>query len=318
MSHINSSRAIFATLAYYDLLNRPLTATEIFKYLAAGSGPTKFFPVLTQLQENSRSSNIFSRREGLYFLTGRSRLVGEREKRLKIAHWKWSLLLRLIKFLALAPFVRLIAVTGSLSADNPEKSSDWDLLIIVKKNRLWTARLILTMLAGLLGRRRHDRLTCDRFCLNCYLTDQKLTILPTIKPHDFHSAQEYGRLIPVLEIAKGAYEKFVQDNASWLHQFLEVYPWPAGPGPKNIKPPRWVNTGRRSLELLFSGPPGNWLEKKLGQWQIKRIRSKTQNQPTDQVFISDSCLMFHPRSKSFRLMNRFEQRLADFQKNYQL
>ncbi|MDD2730780.1 MAG: hypothetical protein PHW33_01505 [Candidatus Portnoybacteria bacterium] len=316
MSRINLSQAIFATLAYYDLLNRPLTSTEIFKYLMAGSGSKEFLPVLTQLQKDSRSSNVFNQNEGLYFLAGHSCLVGKREKRAKIAQKKWRLLLRSAKFLALTPFIRLIAVTGSLSADNPETSSDWDLLVVTKKNRLWTARLMLTALTGLLGRRRHGQLTRDRFCLNCYLTDKKLTILPTAKLRDFHAAQEYGRLIPIMETAKGIYEKFTQDNALWLEQFLENYPWPAGPSPKNLKPPRLFNACRRCLEILLSGPPGNWLEKKLSQWQIKRVRAKSQHQPADQVFISDACLMFHPQSKSFRIMKAFEQRLAEFLINH--
>ncbi len=313
MSKLNQIKPILATLVYYDILNRPLTSVEIFKYLAAGANQKRFFSLLAELEEEVKN-NFFCQKTGLFFLKNRENLIQEREKRLKISQQKWSWLLKSAKILTLAPFIRLIAVTGSMSADNPQKNSDWDLLIVVKKNHLWTSRLAITFLCELLRKRRHKQLTNNRFCLNCYLTDQEMTITPIMKKHDFHAAQEYGRLVPVLEIEKGIYEKFIQANKDWLNQFLETFPWPYQFGSKTIKPQKILNIIRQLIELLLSGAFGQWLEKKLKKWQIKRILAKKRDDSRDQLFISDSCLMFHPQSKSFGILKIFNQNLAKFEK----
>jgi len=53
------------------------------------------------------------------------------------------------------------------------------------------------------------------------------------------------------------------------------------------------------------------IEKKLGDWQTKRIKAKTKNEPTDQIFCSNSCLMFHPQSKSYSLMEKYDKRMQE-------
>lgn len=307
---INFHKAILAPLVYYDLLEHPLTALEIFKYLRADGPEISFFGVRQQLKE---TANI-SRQNGLYFLSGRQELIATRQKRLKIAQLKWKKLKKIGKLLALSPWLRLVAATGSLTSYNTKKQSDFDLLIILRKNRLWLGRLLLTGLVGLLGQRRHGELTQDRICLNCYLTEEKVEITPDIKPRDWHAAQEYGRLTLLLEIQPGLYKKFTQSNL-WLADFLKNYPWPNATGAKKIPPALFFSFWRQILERLLNGRIGDKLEQLSGQWQKKRIQEKRPQENSlegDQVFISDWCLMFHPQSKSDKLMKEFNQRMSNF------
>lgn len=303
-------KAIIIPIIYYDLLDRPLTALEIFKYLPALKPEVSFFEIQQTLANSDWLKKHLTASHGLYFLTGRDKLINLRSERLKLASLKWKKLRGLIKKLTLVPFLRLVAITGSLTAHNTQPDSDFDLLVVAQNNRLWLARTFLTGLTGLLGIRRHHAITRDRLCLNCYLTQDGLEIKEEAKPRDWHSAQEYGRLTPVLEIERGLYQKFSAQN-SWLKEFLSSYPWPNFVGAKKIKPSRLLSLARRVIEWALNGSIGKRLEETLGQWQSRRIRQKNENQPADQIYISPTCLIFHPHSKSYELMQLFNKQLAN-------
>ena len=304
----NLEKSIFVTLVYYDLLNRPLTALEIYKYLPALIGEVSFFEFKRTLENSLVLKKYLRSRFGLYFLNQRQDLISQREKRLKLAQLKWKKLIKSVRQLTFVPFLRLIAATGSLTAYNTRSQSDFDLLIVIREGRLWLTRALVTALTALLGVRRHGPLTQNRICLNCYLTENQLEIKTEAKPRDYHSVQEYGRLTPILEIKPGLYQQFCQAN-QWLKGFLNFYPWPNEKNAKRIKPNRLANLIRRFLEWLLAGKIGEGLEKALGQWQTSRINRKPGFAPADQIFISSSCLMFHPQSKSYELMKLFHQRM---------
>lgn len=309
-----TEKAVISTLIYYDLLDKPLTSLETYKYLFAAGERLSFSDFKRLLAQSTGIPKIIGAENGLYFLNGRTDLLDQREDRLKSSQLKWKRLKKIAGILSLAPFVRLIAVTGSMTAHNTRPESDFDLLIVSAKNRLWITRLAITAIAALIGQRRHGNLTRDRVCLNCYLDEERLEIKPEFKPHDLHSAQEYGRLTPLLEIESGLYQKFVSAN-SWLAQFLEIYPWPNFVNDKEISSPKIFSALRRLGEWLLNGRLGDWAEKRLGQWQTRRILKKTEYKPYDQVFVDSRCLMFHPQSKSYGLMNEFDRRFSKYELN---
>jgi hypothetical protein len=308
----NFNKSLLSPLIYYDLLDRPLTALEAYKYQPKNSESlTLSFAQFRKILRNYSSlKNQLAEKNGLYFLMNRSEISETRSSRLKIAQLKWKKLRVISNYLALVPFLKLISVTGSLTSYNTKKQSDFDLLVIIQKNRLWLGRLLLTGLVGALGRRRHNQLTQDRVCLNCYLTEENLEITTEAKPRDWHSAQEYGRLTPVLENKKGIYANFIKANA-WLANFLKNYPWPNNVNAKKTEPNIILNFIRKVFERFLGGKAGDWLEKTTGRWQRKRIRKKRQNEQSDvdQVFVSNDCLMFHPQSKSDRLMREFNLKM---------
>ena len=285
-----------------------MTEIEIFKYCQKHSFNTSFFETRQIIKNSSALNSVLEPVLGLFLLKNRQAIINIRQKRLKIAQVKWKKLKKLAKYLTLVPFLQLAAATGSLTAYNTHPLSDFDLLIVAQKNRLWLTRILLTGLVGFLGKRRHGQKTKNRICLNCYLTQDHLEIEDKEKPHDFHSAQEYGRLTPILEISKDPYQKFINANL-WLTGFLQNYPWSNNQTAKKIKVVCFFKKIRGFFEWLLSNQIGDWLERKTGQWQTKRIQQKKENQPPDQVYVSDQCLMFHPQSKSYKLMKQFGLRM---------
>lgn len=302
----DTKETVLASLVYYDLLDRPLTALEIFKYLQAPGPEISFFG----LRESLKNSRLIGQRHGLYFLPGRQAVLKIRQKRLKLSQLKWKKLKAAGRYLPLAPFLRLVAITGSLTAYNSKEASDFDLLIVIKKNRLWLGRLLLTGLISTLGQRRHGEFTRNRLCLNCYLTEENLEIAANAKPRDWHAVQEYGRLTPLLENTGDIYKNFIQAN-SWLADFLKNYPWSNNQTAKKIKPLIIFIWLRQISERLLGGRVGDGLENLVARWQKERINKKREGEQPgrDQIFVSDHCLMFHPRSKSDRLMKEFNLKM---------
>ncbi len=305
----DQEKSIVSTIIYYHLLNRPLSSIELFKFLRRQSDSSfKFSDLFKELKKNKNLQSLIKEYRGFYFFREADTdfLFTLRQKRNKICQLKWKKVKKIAKVLQVIPFLEMIGVTGSLSLDNSRKESDFDFLIILKEGRLWLGRTLITFLLALLGWRRNQQKTRDRVCLNCYLADPTLAIKPFIKPHNFHSAQEYARLILVWQTGKDVFAGFQKAN-SWINEFIANYPWPAQNNLKRAAPIYVFYLIRNFLQWLFSGTLGDFLERKLAGWQIKRIKSKTsKNSPADQIYFSNQCLMFHPQSKSLGLLARHD------------
>lgn len=313
---VQLEQAIISTLVYYWLLKRPLTIVELFKFSLPFEPSLKFSDFLRNLKKSEFLASRIDQCRGFYFLKERScqNLFSLRQKRNKISQLKWRKIKKIAKILQIVPFLKMIGITGSLSLDNPRQESDFDFLIILEPGRLWIGRTIITFILSFLGWRRHDQKTKDRVCLNCYLAGQSLKISSNIKPHDLHSAQEYARLIPVWQAQPGIFKKFQATN-SWVGHFLNNWPWPNEVNLWQVESICYLAWLRQGLEYLLCGFLGNQLEKWLGVWQIKRIKRKISQEagshPADQIYFSHEYLMFHPQSKSLKLLAKHQAKLKE-------
>lgn len=307
----NLEKAVVSALVYHDLLDYPLTSLEVFKYLNKGllKNQPSFFKVQTLLEGSPRLKKFIEQKNGFYFLKGRQNIINRRISRHKIAEKKWEKIKKISRWLELAPYLRMIGLTGSLTLNNTRQESDWDLLLITKTKRIWTSRFLITGLIGLMGKRR-GKITKDKICLNTYLTEENLEIKPEIKPHDLHASYEYFRLIPFLEMKTGIFQDFQKANG-WLKNNFFFY----GRQKNNLRavnPNKLLSCLKFFLEKLSDNKIGDFLEKGLGQWQKNKIKKKLKRLgPDDQIFFTDQCLMFHPRSKAPRLLKAYQLKMKE-------
>ena len=314
----SQERSIVTPIVYYNLLDRPLTLVEIYKYQAREGDLPKIS--LAKLKEQLKCSpcliNLILEENGIYSLADQPKIREIRNSRLKTAQLKWKKVKKLIPYFTLIPFARLVAATGSLTAYNTTLASDFDILLTTKSNRLWLTRIFSILITGLLGKRRHGKLTQDRLCLNCFIEEDKAKIKNEAKPHNWHSAQEYTRLTPLLEIKKNDYQNFIKQN-QWLADFFSIYPWPNNQTANKIEPSRLLNKIRGFAEWLFAGSVGDWLERKCHHWQESRIIEKSQKQknPSDQIYAGQGALMLHPQSKNQQLIIDFTLKMQQLTNN---
>ena len=106
-------KAIFATIAYYDILNYPLTPVEIWRFLIrpqkSRDFKADFVDVLSNLsgKDSSLTGKIYFK-NGFYFLKGREELVRHRIANHKISESKWRKMASVVRLLRLVPFVRMV------------------------------------------------------------------------------------------------------------------------------------------------------------------------------------------------------------------
>ncbi len=306
----NLHKNILSTLVYYDILDYPLTAFEVWKYLGAapGHGEKENRVRLREIMQELASEELKKKVEhyrGFYFLRGRKELVEKRLKNNKLSEQKFKIIKRVVFWLRFLPYVRMVAITGTVAMKNAGRKSDLDLLIVLKHGRIFLGRTLVTGLVHLMGKRRHGRHIADRICLNCFLTDESLES----RLQDLFSASEYFFTVPLT--GRSTFSKF-QNKNEWIGKFKINF------SPENILnlkafPDKgWAIRIRNSLEKFFDLNSFNLLEKKLGEWQIGRIAKDPRTKEKGSIIMADGeALIFFHHAHSLAMERMLQKKLNE-------
>jgi predicted nucleotidyltransferase len=202
---VNVRQDIIATLAYFDLFDYPLTQGEIIQFTRNGHMAQEIKPMLRLLL----TEKLVYHYNGLFLLRNEPQLVARRRTGNQRARMMLGKAARVARLLAVFPFVRGVAVSGSLSKNYADEGSDIDLFIITAPNRLWLARTLLhclKKLSYLVGREQY-------FCMNYFVDEAELEI----REKNIYTATEVATLLPLQGIE--AFQSFFRDN-HWSRQFL--------------------------------------------------------------------------------------------------
>ncbi len=327
----NLEKSIIATICYYDTLDYPLTGFEIYKYLVTpsfsppyqegvrgGGVNVSFNNILNALENNSELKKIIQEKNGFYFLQGKEKILPQRIKRQKLADQKWKKARKIIWLLQIIPYLRMIAVSGSLALENTRKNSDIDLLIVTKAGRIWTCRTLITILITLLGKKHYKGKTRDRICLNHYITDKSLRI-----PFEsLYNAQTYARLVNVYEfflplakgeIKRGYFQQFQKENL-WVKNYLVFWLNIKAGNLRMIKKNKTLISFAKFSETVLDNLIGNQIENTLGKWQEKRIKADPLfKKPGGRITADKNQLEFHPESHEVRIVKNFNQKMRDLE-----
>ncbi len=306
-------KSILATLVYYDVLDRPLTSWEIFAHLIKSKekeeeyqGKTvKLSEILYHLENNLELKNNIEQKNGFYFLKGRKNIIRERINRQKIADEKWKKARKMIKMLQMIPFIKMVIVSGSLAINNPKEESDIDLLIITKKGRIWTCRILVTLFTQLIGWRRHGLLTKNRLCLNHYLTEKSLEI----PFKSLYNAQTYSHFVSLWEARPCELRKKIQKQNSWLNNYL-FFGFRGGNYLNQIKSNKSLSAIRKTGEFLLNRKIGDMFEIFLKKVQSERInKDPLTYQSGGRVVVNNKQLEFHPSSPEKKILEKYNQKM---------
>ncbi|MBX4211773.1 MAG: hypothetical protein KW806_03235 [Candidatus Yanofskybacteria bacterium] len=303
--------AVLATLAYYDVFDFPLTAFEVWKYLInparverlkEGITEISLSEVIRELDELLVNKKILEH-NGFYFFPERVGIYDTRIEREKISAQKWKKLLKYAQWFVAVPYIKGLFISGSMAVNNSTEMSDFDALVVARSGRLYTCRILLSFMAGMLGVRRtkHDTRAPDKFCFNHYVTDHNLGI----SYESLYNAQSYTSLRPIL-VRDDIWVKFFRENI-WLHKFVynaqpeesyfyKLKPWPLLEGIRGL------------AEAVLDTVVGEWLEKFLRYYQQRRIRmNPVSYAPGGRTIFTDAQLEFHPHSEERRIITRYNE-----------
>ena len=247
---------ILAALAYFDLFQYPLTQTELLTFLPRYYSPGTLAPALQALVDEGWVYRL----DEYYSLQNEYSLVPRRRKGNAKARELLTTAARVARLLALFPFVRGVAVSGSLSKNYADSHSDIDLFIVTKRNRLWLARTLmhafkkLTYLAG----KQH------LFCMNYYVDEAALQI----REKNVYTATEIATLLPLRGIE--AFKAFYAHN-TWSRNLLPNHSMRIAHIKELPSSPL-----KRTVEILLDHFVGNWLDTLLMKITARRWKKKQQ------------------------------------------
>jgi len=305
----NLAKHILSTIAYYDVMDYPMTGFEIWKYLTRINNSQAeqeneihdLSAVLDELEEDNLKKYIEEFR-GFYFLKGRRKLVSQRIKRNKISERKYKIVLRVTRILRFVPFVRMVAVTGRLAMKNAQEKSDLDLLVVLKQGKIFTGRFLVTLVVHFLGKRRHHNKIADRICLNYFITTKSLEI----KLKDIYSSSEYSFILPLFGFK--VFRKFQSSN-KWIRDYKINYATEELANTKLLNDNYLTKLIRRFGEKLLNF---DIIENKLKHWQLKRINKNPKTHQSGSLIIAnEETLIFLPKPQGPAIYDEFRKRLAE-------
>lgn len=151
-------------------------------------------------------------------------------------------LLRRARLFHWIPFVSRVFAGGSLAIGQINRTSDFDVIVVARPGRLYTARFFCLLIFGLAGWRRTFRNPADGFCLSCFIVD-------------------FDKYLKSLLPKNGSNPAYVRYAQALSHNLIPIY---ASNESGGIYKPNIL------LDLIE-----NWLK----WWQIRRIEKFIQQFP---------------------------------------
>ena len=282
--------AILRSVLYSSLFEYPLTLAELRRTLLESTRDEA--GILRSYQSSAWLQSLVELRDGWFFPRGRSAWIAGRQQR---EVRSLALLDRnrlLLKSICALPFIRLVALSGSVAALNADSRADLDLFIVTRGRTAWSITLGVVVLARLLRRRRI-------LCANFVMSDSRLAL----EQQDLFSASQVIHLRPL--VGAETYRAFLAANPF----VRQLYPnFVAGEDRAFPMEPGAVLRGLKAvLEALLAGP-AIALEPMCRAIYGRHLRRRARSwQSPAQVRLTSDCLKLHTRSHRTTVLDRFER-----------
>jgi hypothetical protein len=276
--------AVLRSVIYASLFDYPVTLEQ----LAASLGVrARADAIETWWRSSALLQSTIEYRDGWFFPAGRSDLIATRARREALSRELLQRDRRLLAMVARMPFVRMVALSGSLAHLNAEGSADLDLFVITAPDRVWSVTVALLVIARLLGWRK-------RLCLNYVISERTMTI----EPRDLFSANQIIHLRPITGHA--VFARFVKTNA-FVRDFYPNFKLETS----NCLPP-----SPKPLESALSlvAPLAERVSRALYGWHLRRRAAQWQSR--DQVRLEPECLKLHTSSHRASTLKKFDAAMA--------
>jgi hypothetical protein len=291
--------AIARTVIYSSLFDYPITLDQLHESLLESRQTSD------QVLETYRTSPLLQAmlefREGLFFPRGRGALIGERRLREARSRAFLAVHRRLLSAICALPYVRMVALSGSIAHLNLERGADLDLFVVTRGRRVWSVTVAIVLLAKMMRRRR-------TVCANFVIADSELTL----EQQDLFTANQVIHLKPIC----GA--DVIADLFA-ANPFVERF-YPNLPRHVRLKPDTTyapvagedARVSERSrlkavVETVFARP--SLVLERLCKWAYGtylRARAGTWRSP-EQVRLDAACLKLHTRSHRQATLERFDK-----------
>jgi len=295
---------ILKTLLYYDIFSHPLKDDEIFTFLPENSVAKE--TVYDVLKKSAKETeNQFAENDGYYYVKPNDSYIIKRITKERYSKKMWKAAGIVTHIIKRFPFIRAVMVTGSLSKNSSDKTSDLDFMVITSPGRLWIARTLLMLFKKIFLFNSYKY-----FCVNYFVTTNSLEI----SDKNVFTATEIATI-------KGTY------NTGLMKKFIEGNKWIKDYFPNYILCDSRMNsagcrvTNRRSIfqfisELLFIPPLAEKLDQALMKKTIAHWNNKysylDEKERNRRMQSSRNVSKSHPESVHKIILDAYTNKLKQF------
>lgn len=289
---------VLQIVLYFDIFHYPLTKDEIFH----SSTLSNLSEVNAGLHELT-AANILFYIQDFYSLHNEIRQINKRIAGNKAAQKHLKTACKMASIMKYFPFVRAVMLSGSISKNYMDKSSDIDYFIVTAPNRLWVCRLFFVLFQKLVLFNRYKY-----FCYNYMIDENHLAIIDK----SFYTAIEASTLLPVYNFK--LYQQFRESNL-WTQAYFPNYPIAQKSLLSNQQ-----NFLQKFGELFFNNKIGDWLDK----WVMKKTEAKWHKQYVEEMFgiknlqLKRYTAKAHTEGHYNRIMSQFDEKQKAFEKKYNI
>ena len=285
--------AIARSVLYAALFEYPLTLAQLRQTLEVPLTPSR---ILTAYEHSTSLRAIVEHRDGFFFPRGRDGLLVERRRREARSRTFLRANRLLLRLICAMPYVRMVALSGSIAHFNLDHDGDLDLFIVTRGRHAWSVTVAVLLLAKIMRRRRS-------VCANYTVADSCLAF----EPQDLFTANQVIHLKPL--IGRGVYETLLAENP-FVYRFYPNF-HPSGSTTLARRPSAAVEGMKMTIEKLLAAPSAI-VERvcRAGYgWHLKR-RAAMWRSP-EQVSLRPDSLKLHTQSHRQSVSDRFERSVDD-------
>jgi hypothetical protein len=280
--------AVLRSVIYASLFDYPLTLEQLHQALVGVRADKEL--IVRWWRSSGLLQAAIEYRDGLFFPAGRGDLLATRSRREIVSRELLDRDRRILSMVSRMPFVRMVALSGSLAHLNAEGAADLDLFVITAPGRVWSVTLAVLVLSRLCGWRQH-------ICLNYVISERAMQITP----EDLFVANQIIHLRPVF--GGDVFQRFVKSNG-FVRTFYPNFELKCDFASSR----RAVTTAVERVLSLGPSQLGERIARALYGWHLRRKAATWRSR--DQVRLEPECLKLHTSSHRSRTLEKFERAMA--------
>lgn len=295
----NTTKQILRLLIYYDIFDHLLSEQELIKDCALGNNNQLVLKKLIDKGLIFKSDKYYGIRKDNNLFEKRKR--GELNTQNAMGH-----AIKMGKLISRFPYVRAVALSGSISKSYMDSYKDVDYFIITKPKRLWLARISLVLYKKIF------LLNSFRFfCLNYFIDEHNLEM----EDKNVFTATEINTLIPIYGFS--LLNSFFKEN-EWAKDFYNDFPQKKIASENESSIP-FIKRGTETLFNNFIGNLIDYLSMKINiqYWKWKYNGNKKYLFNSSFRFRRDEA-KYHPGNFQEQILNLYEEKIRSFENRTKL
>lgn len=288
--------SILKPIIYFSVFNHPLTQEEAFLFSEVTNKETVISELKTLTDEG-----VINKIDNFFLLGNnpshvKKRIHGNYEAKKVMPKVK-----KVASFISKFPFIKGVAVSGSLSKGYYDDESDFDFFVITKTKRVWISRLFLAIYKRLFLNNSYKE-----FCVNYFVSTSTLEI----EEKNVFTATEIATIIPLF--GKTEFSNFYKANA-WVRNYLPNIKLEKNEaGIKDVKKPLFTSV----LEFILNNPLGTFINYLVMKLISKRWKYRYIDKENDPYKSKNEISKHHPDNFQQQVLTKINEQYNFFEKKH--